>query len=222
MLYIRRVNITRGMDVDIRIYMTQSALDDIFVYLAPNPDNVSTSSENRNEEFFFEITTESDTKLNELSNHLRDRGIVTADLNAIRERETTELKSEAASPLMIYGIVTLLLLFIYYFMEKSESIQNSKDYGVFRAIGVNKGNLLFREWLTSTVKNILPYFVSFIVSAVVIGVMLALSGTTVGMFIGFAAGLCVVGAGIMTLISIIPYLFVLWQTPAEILSRYDI
>ena len=222
MLYIRRVNITRGMDVDIRIYVTQSALDDIFVYLAPNPDNVSTSSENRNEEFFFEITTESDTKLNELSNHLRDRGIVTADLNAIRERETTELKSEAASPLMIYGIVTLLLLFIYYFMEKSESIQNSKDYGVFRAIGVNKGNLLFREWLTSTVKNILPYFVSFIVSAVVIGVMLALSGTTVGMFIGFAAGLCVVGAGIMTLISIIPYLFVLWQTPAEILSRYDI
>ena len=61
MLYIRQVNITRGMDVDIRIYVTQSALDDIFVYLAPNPDNVSTSSENRNEEFFFEITTESDT-----------------------------------------------------------------------------------------------------------------------------------------------------------------
>ena len=144
------------------------------------------------------------------------------EIPADKRKLVGELKSEAASPLMIYGIVTLLLLFIYYFMEKSESIQNSKDYGVFRAIGVNKGNLLFREWLTSTVKNILPYFVSFIVSAVVIGVMLALSGTTVGMFIGFAAGLCVVGAGIMTLISIIPYLFVLWQTPAEILSRYDI
>lgn len=222
MLYIRRINISRGMDVDMRIYVTQQVLDNIFVYLAPNPDNVETSAANRNEEFYFAVATDGGTQKTELSSLLRDRGITPTDLSAIQAAETQELKSEAAAPLLIYAIVIILLLLIYYFMEKSESIQNSRDYGVFRAIGVNRGNLLFREWLTSVIRNIFPYFISFVICTIVIGAMLALSGVAYGIFVAIAAALFVTGAAMMTLISIIPYLFVLWQTPAQILSRYDI
>lgn len=210
------------MDVDMRIYVTQQVLDNIFVYLAPNPDNVETSAANRNEEFYFAVATDGGTQKTELSSLLRDRGITPTDLSAIQAAETQELKSEAAAPLLIYAIVIILLLLIYYFMEKSESIQNSRDYGVFRAIGVNRGNLLFREWLTSVIRNIFPYFISFVICTIVIGAMLALSGVAYGIFVAIAAALFVTGAAMMTLISIIPYLFVLWQTPAQILSRYDI
>ena len=183
MLYIRRVNISRGMDVDLRIYVTQEVLDRIFVYLAPNPDHVDSGATNRNEEFYFAVATDGDAQKNELSELLRNRGIAPANLYALQEAETQELKSAAASPLLIYAVVIFLLLLIYYFIEKSESIQNSRDYGVFRAIGVNRSNLLFREWITCVIRNIFPYFISFIVCAAVIGVMLALSGMAFGVFV---------------------------------------
>ena len=43
-----------------------------------------------------------------------------------------------------------------------------------------------------------------------------------GLFVGIALGVMAAGGLLMLAISLIPYLFVLWQTPAQILSRYDI
>lgn len=56
---------------------------------------------------------------------------------------------------MLIGIG--LILCIYYFIEMSESIKNSKEYGIYRAIGVNKSNLLFKEVIRVFIKNISIY-----------------------------------------------------------------
>ena len=44
----------------------------------------------------------------------------------------------------------------------------------------------------------------------------------VGVFIGFAAAFFAASALVLLGIALIPYLFVLWQTPARILAKYDI
>ena len=50
----------------------------------------------------------------------------------------------------------------------------------------------------------------------------AVMNTAFGLFVGIALGVMAAGGLFMLAISLIPYLFVLWQTPAQILSRYDI
>ena len=221
-LYIRRLIISRDMEVDMRIYVTQETLDDIFVYLAPDPDAVTLDATETGNEFFFRIVTDGEEQKEALQARLSDRGIAEADVTAIGEREEEQLKEEAASSLAVYGVVIALIMLIYYFTEKAESIQNSRDYGVYRAIGVNKGNLLYRETIKSFFGNILPYLIFSVLAGVVISVMLALSSAGAGIYAGIAAGIALVGAAVMTGISVLPYLFVLRQTPAQILAKYDI
>lgn len=221
-LYIRRLVISRDMDVDMRIYVTQETLDDIFVYLAPDPDLLTSDAAESGDEFFFRIVTDGAEQKNALQARLLDRGISEADVTAIGQKEEEELKSEAASPLTIYSVVIALILLIYYFVEKAESIQNSRDYGVYRAIGVNKSNLLYRETVKAFFGNILPYLIFSVLAGVVVSVMLALSSAGAGIYAGIAAGIALAGAAVMTGISVLPYLFVLRQTPAQILAKYDI
>ena len=123
--------------------------------------------------------------------------------------------SDATSNLSIFFVVLALLLIVWFFIEKSGSIRNSKEYGIYRAIGVNKSNLLFKEMLTALTSNMIGYLVFYLI-------VFALMNMAFGLFVGIALGVMAAGGLLMLAISLIPYLFVLWQTPAQILSRYDI
>ena len=116
----------------------------------------------------------------------------------------------------------VLLYLIYFFIAKSESIGPGKEYGIYRAIGVNKGNLLFKECVTAVVNIVLGFFVYSVVACVLVAVRYAIMNVAFAGFIGLAAASFAVGAVLMTFISLIPYLFVLTQSPSEILARYDI
>ena len=218
-VYVEQFEITRDvMDTDIRVYVNKNVLHNIFVYISPNLDALSATGS----QYYFEITTESPEQLASLKSDLRDLGVTAVNVGAAYEQENEEEKQDAASGLYLYLLVIVLLLIIYFFIEKSASIKNSKEYGIYRAIGVNKGNLLFKECVTAVVHNVFSFFVFSAITVALVAVRYAIMNVAFAGFIGLAAASFAVGAAAMTCISLIPYLFVLTQSPSEILARYDI
>lgn len=218
-VYVEQFEITRDvMDTDIRVYVNKNVLHNIFVYISPNLDALSSTGS----QYYFEITTESPEQLASLKSDLRDLGVTAVNVGAAYEQENEEEKHDAASGLYLYLLVIVLLLIIYFFIEKSASIKNSKEYGIYRAIGVNKGNLLFKECVTAVVHNVFSFFVFSAITVALVAVRYAIMNVAFAGFIGLAAASFAVGAAAMTCISLIPYLFVLTQSPSEILARYDI
>lgn len=218
-VYVEQFVVTRDvMDTDIRVYVNKNVLHNIFVYISPNLDALSSTGS----QYYFEITTESPEQLASLKSDLRDLGVTAVNVGAAYEQENEEEKQDAASGLYLYLLVIVLLLIIYFFIEKSASIKNSKEYGIYRAIGVNKSNLLFKECVTAVVHNILSFFVFSVVTVALVAVRYAIMNVAFAGFIGLAAASFATGAVLMTCISLIPYLFVLTESPSEILARYDI
>lgn len=218
-VYVEQFVVTRDvMDTDIRVYVNKNVLHNIFVYISPNLDALSSTGS----QYYFEITTESAEQLASLKSDLRDLGVTAVNVGAAYEQENEEEKQDAASGLYLYLLVIVLLLIIYFFIEKSASIKNSKEYGIYRAIGVNKGNLLFKECVTAVVHNVLSFFVFSVITVALVVVRYAIMNVAFAGFIGLAAASFAVGAVLMTFISLIPYLFVLTKSPSEILARYDI
>lgn len=218
-VYVEQFEITRDvMDTDIRVYVNKNVLHNIFVYISPNLDALSSTGS----QYYFEITTGSAEQLASLKSDLRDLGVTAVNVGAAYEQENEEEKQDAASGLYLYLLVIVLLLIIYFFIEKSASIKNSKEYGIYRAIGVNKGNLLFKECVTAVVHNVFSFFVFSAITVALVAVRYAIMNVAFAGFIGLAAASFAVGAAAMTCISLIPYLFVLFKSPSEILARYDI
>ena len=218
-VYVEQFEITRDvMDTDIRVYVNKNVLHNIFVYISPNLDALSSTGS----QYYFEITTESPEQLASLKSDLRDLGVTAVNVGAAYKQKNEEEKQDAASGLYLYLLVIVLLLIIYFFIEKSASIKNSKEYGIYRAIGVNKGNLLFKECVTAVVHNVFSFFVFSAITVALVAVRYAIMNVAFAGFIGLAAASFAVGAAAMTCISLIPYLFVLTQSPSEILARYDI
>lgn len=224
-IYVQRFEITRDiMTTDIRIYVNQNAIDNIFVYLEPNLDSLegSVSSLGIESEFYFEINTEDSQQLSMLKEKLTQRGISLVDVKAIFERENAQLIDEASSNLLVFGIIILLLLLIYYFIEKSGSIKNSKEYGIYRAIGVNKSNLLYKECINTVINNLIGYLIFYLLASALLCIRYAVMNVEFGVFLGMLAGAFALSAVMLLAISLIPYLFVLTRTPSQILSRFDI
>ena len=140
----------------------------------------------------------------------------------MQQAKNKEELNAALKSLYVFIAVAVLMYLIYFFIEKSGSVKNSKEYGVYRAIGVNKGNLLFKETMAAVFGNLITYLAGFIVVTALLCARYAVMNVAFGAFIGLTAAAVVVSSLIMVGISLIPYLFVLTQSPSEILSRYDI
>lgn len=224
-LYVQRLSVTRDvMTTDIRIYVSQNTLGNIFVALQPDIDALqgTVSSAGIASQFYFEIKTGGGDQLTALKSELARLSIRGIDIDALYARENAEVVGSAAQNLTVFFLVIALLLIVWFFIEKSGSIRNSREYGIYRAIGVNKSNLLFKETLTATVGNMIGYFAAYLIAFALMCVRYAVMNTAFAAFVGIALGVCAVGGLLMLGISLIPYLFVLWKTPAQILSRYDI
>ena len=123
---------------------------------------------------------------------------------------------------MIFGLSLILLYLIYFFIEKSGSIKNSKEYGIYRAIGVNKSNLIYKETVISFANNIISYLVFGLIVSILIISRYVVMNHQFGGFILLNLGMFTASSLLMIGISLIPYLFVLYKTPAQILAGYDI
>ena len=217
-MYVRQFSLTRTvMTTDIRIYVTKAALDNIFVYISPNLDALGSNSQ-----YFFEISTSGGEQLVSLNQRLSDRSVVATDVSALQRAQNKEELDAAVQSLMIFVLVAVLMYLIYFFIEKSGSVKNSKEYGVYRAIGVNRSNLLFKETMNAVFGNLGVYLITYLVVIAVMCARYAVMNVAFAGFIGIAAASFVISSLLMIGISLIPYLFVLTQSPSEILSRYDI
>lgn len=224
-VYIKNLKMTRDvMTTDLRIYINEKVLSNIFVYLKPNLTALNRLSDDKNgdTEYYFSVYAGSEEKYESLINTLSQKGIDSVDIASIYERAEREQKNDGLKSLTIYIVAIILLFLIYFFIAKSESIKNSKEYGIYRAIGVNKSNLLFKECVLAIVHNTLSFFVFSVAAIALVAVRYAIINVAFAGFIGLAAASFAVGAVLMTFISLIPYLFVLTQSPSEILARYDI
>ena len=217
-MYVRQLQLTRDvMTTDIRIYVTEETLNNIFVYISPNLDALGSDSG-----YYFEINTTGGEQLAKLNQRLSDRGVAAVDIQSLYDKENDEIIQAAVSNLMIFLVVGVLMYLIYFFIEKSGSVRNSKEYGIYRAIGVNRSNLLFKETVSACVNNLIGYLAAFIVVVALMSVRYFTGNIAFGAFIGIAAAVFAANALLMVGISLIPYLFVLYKTPSQILSRYDI
>ncbi len=218
-LYVQRFDITRDvMTCDIRIYVGENVLKNIFVYISPNLQSFSAEDS----KCYFEISTTGGTQLSELKAELRERGVTAVNVAAAFEQDNEETMKEALGGLYVFAVVIVLLLLIFFFIEKSGSIKNSKEYGIYRAVGVNKSNLLFKEFMLSVMSNLISYLIFTIITTTLISARYFVMNVAFGGFIGLVAASFAVSALVMIGISLIPYLFVLTKTPSEIISRYDI
>lgn len=217
-MYVRQFQLTRDvMTTDIRIYVTEETLNNIFAYISPNLDALGSDSG-----YYFEINTTGGEQLAKLNQRLSDRGVAAVDIQSLYDKENDEIIQAAVSNLMIFLVVAVLMYLIYFFIEKSGSVRNSKEYGIYRAIGVNRSNLLFKETVSACVNNMIGYLAAFIVVVALMSVRYFTGNIAFGVFVGIAAATFAASALLMVGISLIPYMFVLWQTPAQILARYDI
>lgn len=217
-MYVRQLQLTRDvMTTDIRIYVTEETLNNIFVCISPNLDALGSDSG-----YYFEINTTGGEQLAKLNQRLSDRGVAAVDIQSLYDKENDEIIQAAVSNLMIFLVVGVLMYLIYFFIEKSGSVRNSKEYGIYRAIGVNRSNLLFKETVSACVNNLIGYLAAFIVVVALMSVRYFTGNIAFGAFIGIAAAVFAANALLMVGISLIPYLFVLYKTPSQILSRYDI
>ncbi len=218
-VYVERFEVTRDvMNTDIRVYVNKNVLRNVFVYISPNLDALSSTGS----QYYFEIQTESPEQLSSLKADLRALGVTAVNVGATYAKENAERRQEAASGLQLYLLVIALLFIIYFFIEKSASIKNSKEYGIYRAIGVNRGNLLFKECVSAIANGVISFFVFSVLAAALVAGRYAVMNTAFAGFIGLAAASFAVCAVLMTCISLVPYLFVLFKSPSEILARYDI
>ena len=211
-LTVKNFTVVRArMDTDIKIYVTQEVLDNIFVYICP-----SSLSDG-----YFRVRAESEELLAAALDSAAGN-IPAENIENIYESQNKDRLAESASGLTLYLLVAVLLYCIYFFIEKSGSVKNSKEYGVYRAIGVNKGNLLFKEGVAAFMNNIISYFVFGVVTTVILTARYAVINVAFGGFVLLTLAFFAVSALLMIVISLLPYLFVLYKTPAQILARYDI
>ena len=152
-------------------------------------------------------------------------GIVVITPSDASEMVTHEARAGARGNLITLAVMTAILCLCMYFIMRANLLNRVREVGICRAIGVTKGNLVFR----------------FLIEALV------LCGTTV--FVGFALSsfvmrLWVVNSSLMRLLfyyplwmmllllallvflcvfcGILPVLLLLRKTPSQILAKYDI
>lgn len=218
-VYVERFEITRDtMDTDVRLYVSENTLNNIFVYISPNLDAATF----QNSDCYFEITAENAEKLAVLKQDLKDLGVTAVNVSAAYEQKNEEAREEASKNLTLFVTVILLLLTIYFFIEKSASIKNSKEYGIYRAIGVNRSNLLYKECVLALANNILTYFAFTLITVTLLAVRYSIMNVAFEGFLLVSLANFILSAVVMVVISLIPYLFVLTKTPSEILASYDI
>lgn len=219
-MYVKSFNITReSISTDLVIYVTKEAMKNLFIYLTPNLETLGNDTSTT---YYFEITTSKEEQLQNLKERFKKRGVNTIDISSLYQKEDEETLKKNLQIVYFFLLGALLLYLIYYFMEMSDSTKNSKEYGIYRAIGVNKSNLLFKEMMRSLSKNVTVMALMMLLSTTLCSIYFIICNSSILLFLLLSLGLFAAGSLLMLLVSLIPYLFVVYKMPSEIIARYDL
>lgn len=138
----------------------------------------------------------------------------------IAEAEAS-LYSSVVSILVMLGILCLCM----YFVMRSVYMNRMKEFGIYRAIGVSKRNLMYRSFVETAVTTTLSVFIGYLIATLAIVYIQSVSKAAAQYFyyplwmkllvLAFLYAICLFSGTISVR-------KVLRKTPAEILAKYDI
>lgn len=219
-VFIKEIRRTEDNEYDFNIKVGRETLNDIFHDVAPNLGRLKNTASIDN--LFYLVTNNNNEKHKMLRNSMDEKNLIKPNLKEYYDLKKADLKSNLAPAILITVAGVMLLFLIYYFIEKAESIKNRKEYGILRAIGVGKGNLLFKETMGCVFNNFISFTIFLMIGFIFILARYLILNVAVGYFALIVFAIYVATLVIFLLISLSPYLFVIKDTPAKILSRYDI
>lgn len=156
--------------------------------------------------------------------HINIKLSSSSTFDTIMEPYILESNKTVSSRILITFVIILISIIIVFFAMKSYSIKNIYDIGVYRAIGIKKGSIVFVYALeiliislkTTLAGGVLLYAITNIIDSIPI---LNLNiGISTSLFIYTTLGLITLNI----LIGILPIVGYLRLTPSQILSKYDI
>lgn len=215
-----RLQPTGSGESDVIFRVNKRTMSNLLSQIAPNLEKLKDS--NAIDNAYFLISAENKEQMRKLSAALDKAKLQEPNVNEYYEKQEQLQRDGMQTVLLIVFGAMVLQFLIYYFIEKSESIKNRQEYGILRAVGVSRGNLLFKEFINTSKGNFITLSICYFLAVLMIIVRYAILGVTVGQFVLISIGMCLGVMALLTGLSLLPYLFVIQSTPARILARYDI
>ena len=130
--------------------------------------------------------------------------------------------------LLIWAVIIVFLAIMslcMYFIMKSSLMARIKEVGIYRAIGVSKGNLRYRFLIEAIVLTTFTVFIGYLISSAFIFVLSAnvsLLESILYYPVWLAGAILVILYVVCLICGMLPIASLLRKTPSEILSKYDI
>ena len=129
-----------------------------------------------------------------------------------------------ASRILITFAIILISVIIVFFAMKSYAIKNIYDIGVYRAIGIKKGSIVFvyalEIFIISIFTTLLGGTLCYLVTNVIAGVPIIDDATAISfpLYLICTLGMIVINV----LVGILPVILYMKLTPAKLLTKYDV
>ena len=215
-----RLQSTGSGESDIVFRVNKRTMSNLLSQIAPNLGKLKDS--NAIDNAYFLISAENKEQMSKLSVALDKARLQEPNISEYyKKQEQLQRDGMQTVLLIVFGAMVLQFL-IYYFIEKSESIKNRQEYGILRAVGVSKGNLLYKEFVNTSKGNFITLSICYFLAVLMIIVRYLILGVAVGQLVLISIAMCFGVMMVLTGLSLLPYLFVIHNTPARILARYDI
>jgi ABC-type antimicrobial peptide transport system permease subunit len=138
----------------------------------------------------------------------------------IREQTTSIVTN-----LFTLSVLLVMMSLCMYFIMRSSLMNRIKEVGIYRAIGVNKRNMIFKFLIEAVVLTTLTVFVGYLLVSGFLALCLGSSTLMTSIFFypwWYALLILVVLYAISLFFGVLPILSLLRRTPSEILAKYDI
>ena len=151
------------------------------------------------------------------------KAIVTPD--TMLEKSIGDSAEDIISGIITMVVILALMCLCMYFIMRSSLMSRIKEVGIYRAIGVSKGNLVFKFFIEAIVLTTLTVFVGYIIVSGFLCLCIEKSTLVKEVFYYplWLAGLdLIILYAISILFGVLPVLSLIRKTPSEILAKYDI
>lgn len=160
--------------------------------------------------------------VDKLADDLTESGLV----SEVRTRKTmygNEFDDAQASinrTLIIDAILISIMLIAAFFMFYASLASKAKEIGLYRAIGVSSGNILFKFFIESLALILVCVVSVYLVIGLPVLIFSDGSAMYFPLWLYFASMLGIIVC--MSAVSVLPIISFIRKTPVEILSKYDV
>ena len=127
--------------------------------------------------------------------------------------------------LVAFAVTLAVMSICMYFIMRSSLMSRIKEIGIYRAIGVSKGNIILRFGMEALLLASTTVVFGYLLSSAFIGLLSRISPNASEIFfypVWYALLILAVLCGLTVVCGILPVLNLLRKTPSEILAKYDV